>query len=71
MRQFIEKKVKNEINNSIEFLSTQKCDTLGVYEKFYKANRKQTKEFLQTKDIEPEEFLENVVFKVIVSLFPV
>lgn len=71
VRQLIEQNVKDEINNSVEFLSTQNCDTLGVYEKFYKANRKQTKEFLQTKDIEPEEFLENVVFKVIVSLFPV
>lgn len=71
IRQLVEQKVKSEINTSIEFLATQNCDTLDMYEKFYTTNRAETKKFLQTQNIQPEEFLKNVVFKVIVSLFPV
>ena len=71
VRELIEKQVKTEINSSLEFLSTQNCDTLDMYEKFYENCRAQTKNFLQTHSLQPEEFLKNVVFKVIVSLFPV
>ena len=71
VRDLIEKQVKTEINSSLEFLSTQNCDTLDMYEKFYENCRAQTKNFLQTHSLQPEEFLKNVVFKVIVSLFPV
>ena len=71
VRELIEKQVKNEINSSLEFLSTQNCDTLDMYEKFYENCRSQTKNYLQTHSLQPEDFLKNVVFKVIVSLFPV
>lgn len=71
VRELIEKQVKTEINSSLEFLSTQNCDTLDMYEKFYENCRSQTKNYLQTHSLQPEEFLKNVVFKVIVSLFPV
>ena len=71
VRELIEKQVKTEINSSLEFLSTQNCDTLGMYEKFYENCRAQTKNYLQTHSLQPEDFLKNVVFKVIVSLFPV
>ena len=71
VRELIEKQVKTEINSSLEFLSTQNCDTLDMYEKFYENCRAQTKNYLQTHSLQPEEFLKNVVFKVIVSLFPV
>ena len=71
VRELIEKQVKTEINSSLEFLSTQNCDTLDMYEKFYENCRAQTKNYLQTHSLQPEDFLKNVVFKVIVSLFPV
>ena len=71
VRELIEKQVKTEINSSLEFLSTQNCDTLDMYEKFYEKCRAQTKNYLQTHSLQPEDFLKNVVFKVIVSLFPV
>lgn len=71
VRELIEKQVKTEINSSLEFLSTQNCDTLDMYEKFYENCRAQTKNYLQTHSLHPEDFLKNVVFKVIVSLFPV
>lgn len=71
VRELIEKQVKTEINSSLEFLSMQNCDTLDMYEKFYENCRSQTKNYLQTHSLQPEEFLKNVVFKVIVSLFPV
>lgn len=71
IRKLVEQKVKNEISTSIDFIATQNCDAVDMYEKFYTSNREQTKKFLQTQDIQPDEFLKNVVFKVIVSLFPV
>ena len=71
VRELIEKQVKTDINSSLEFLSTQNCDTLDMYEKFYENCRAQTKNYLQTHSLQPEDFLKNVVFKVIVSLFPV
>lgn len=71
VRELIEKQVKTEINSSLEFLSTQNCDTLDMFEKFYENCRAQTKNYLQTHSLQPEDFLKNVVFKVIVSLFPV
>ena len=71
VRKLIERQVKTEINSSLEFLAQNNADTLDMYERFYQAKRAETKDFMQTQNISPEEFLKNVVFKVIVSLFPV
>ena len=71
VRKLIERQVKTEINSSLEFLAQNNSDTLDMYERFYQAKRAETKDFMQTQNISPEEFLKNVVFKVIVSLFPV
>ena len=71
VRKLIERQVKTEINSSLEFLAQNNVDTLDMYERFYQAKRAETKDFMQTQNISPEEFLKNVVFKVIVSLFPV
>ena len=67
----IEKQVKSEINSSLNFLIENRADTINMYERFYQSKRSETKQFLKSISGQPEDFLENVVFKVIVSIFPV
>ncbi len=71
VRQLIEKQVKSEIMNSVEISKTNNCDTLDMFERFYDKKRTETRKLMETENIQPEDFFKNVVFKVIVSIFPV
>ena len=71
VREMIEKQVKSEINSSLNFLIENRADTIDMYERFYQSKRSETKQFLKSISGQPEDFLEKVVFKVIVSIFPV
>lgn len=65
----VEELVKSQIRDALDILIEQKADVLGIYDKFYRNRRKETKLFLD-KIGRPEDFISNVVFKVSVSIFP-
>lgn len=68
-RKRVEDFVKGQISDAINELKEQKSDVLGLYERFYKFKRSETKKFLKTIDNE-QDFFENVIVKVIVNVFP-
>ena len=69
VRSRTEEFVKKQITKSLEVLKQEKSDVLNFYDKFFKSKRSQTKKFVSNLDSE-EDFLENIVFKVIVNVYP-
>lgn len=69
VRSRTEEFVKKQITKSLEVLKQEKSDVLNFYDKFFKSKRSQTKKFVSNLDSE-EYFLENIVFKVIVNVYP-
>ena len=69
VRQKIEETVKRQIANALDVFVQNKTDVMEIYEKFYRARRQETKKYIKNLS-HPDEFLSNVVFKVVVSVFP-
>ena len=69
VRSRAEEFVKKQITKSLEVLKQEKSDVLNFYDKFFKSRRSQTKKFVSNLD-SVEDFLENIVFKVIVNVYP-
>lgn len=69
VRSRAEEFVKKQITESLEVLKQEKSDVLNFYDKFFKSKRSQTKKFVSNLD-SVEDFLENIVFKVIVNVYP-
>lgn len=69
VRDKIEETVKRQISDALEVFVKNKTDVLEMFEHFYRTHRHQTKQFL--KQIQSaDEFLQHVVFRVVVSVFP-
>lgn len=66
-KELIKESIRNEIKNSIDRIVEYKVDVIGLYDKFYRDERRKFKKFLDTLQ-NKDDFLEKVIFDIQIDL---
>ena len=66
-KELIKERIRNEIKNSIAKIVEYKVDVIGLYDKFYRDERRKFKKFLDTLQ-NKDDFLEKVIFDIQIDL---